>query len=219
LPSVASGFRVPTRNCGLDFFAASTVTAARRPHRHAHGLPYRHARTAEGRHSRRFLSGNPESPARGRGQAFFDSSPGQLKTLDSVSVRNSGAMLPYSSTARNDGPRHFPGRTELRRVAPGQLKTLDSGSSPGWRLGVSATEPIPAALSNCRPPARGRGQAWHLDSGIQAGMTTLRTGSLFTRPPTSKMPSRKNNPIDLIFIVHFGKIFLNSPLNPRNSPC
>ena len=31
-----------------------------------------------------------------------------IKTLDSVSVRNIVATLPYSSTARNDGPGHFP---------------------------------------------------------------------------------------------------------------
>ena len=34
---------------------------------------------------------------------------------------------------------------------------------PEWRLSVSATKPIPAALSNCHP--------WRLDSRVQAGMT------------------------------------------------
>ena len=75
-----------------------------------------------GRHSRRFLSGNPES------LLFVACSPGQLKhapahergTLDSVSVRNIVATLPYSSTARNDGPGHFPhGKADFRAGAGG----------------------------------------------------------------------------------------------------
>ena len=85
--------------------------------------PRRHARTAEGRHSRRLLSGNPES------LLFVACSSVQLKpalahergTLDSVSEENIVATLPYSSTARNDGPRHFPalaGARFARRVAP-----------------------------------------------------------------------------------------------------
>jgi len=84
-------------------------------------------------------------------------------------VRNSGATLPYSSTARNDGPLHCAGRSRFphrhagtaegrhsRRLlsgnpeslvdsSSGQLKTLDSGSSPEWRLSVSAAKPIPVA--------------------------------------------------------------------------
>ena len=40
--------------------------------------------------------------------AFGGHARAQLKTLDSVSVRNIVATLPYSSTARNDGPGHFP---------------------------------------------------------------------------------------------------------------
>ena len=43
----------------------------------------------------------------GGGGLLFDSARGQLKTLDSVSVRNIVATLPYSSTARNDGPGIF----------------------------------------------------------------------------------------------------------------
>ena len=50
------------------------------------------------RHARDLLSGRPES------LLLVDSAPAQLKTLDSVSVRNIVATLPYSSTARNDGP-------------------------------------------------------------------------------------------------------------------
>ena len=58
-----------------------------------------------------------------------------IKTLDSVSVRNIVATLPYSSTARNDGPGHFPAlaggstvttvRAASRRYR--YLNTLDSG--------------------------------------------------------------------------------------------
>ncbi|MDD9821402.1 MAG: hypothetical protein OXU98_00700, partial [Gammaproteobacteria bacterium] len=47
-----------------------------------------------------------------------------IKTLDSVSVRNSGATLPYSSTARNDGPGIFRSSPAFRAVAPAEkIKT------------------------------------------------------------------------------------------------
>ena len=87
------------------------------------------------RHSRRFLSGNPES--------FFDSSRCQLKTLDSVSVGNKVATLPYSSTARNDGPRRFPGiagpRARPLNTSPPQcfkrgLRTWRVGGLRVWRF-------------------------------------------------------------------------------------
>ena len=81
------------------------------------------------RHARSPLSGRPAS--------LLSSIPRRpnIKTLDSVSVRNSGATLPYSSTARNDGPRHLPALAGGSTVTAARaysrryryLKTLDSG--------------------------------------------------------------------------------------------
>ena len=67
-----------------------------------------------------------------------------IKTLDSVSVRNIVATLPYSSTARNDGPGHFPA---ARNGGPLRARLTDCGRGGwgdygrgGWGPGVTVEE-------------------------------------------------------------------------------
>jgi len=132
--AVLPNYHPPARGRGQAWRLDSRGTLTRHARVLLSGRTHCHAATAPSLRRCRLTAtpataGVQSPPLGGGGRLLVDSAPGQLKTLDSVSVRNIVATLPYSSTARNDGPSHRRGRGRyallLRRLA--ELPSLASG--------------------------------------------------------------------------------------------
>ena len=103
---------------------------------HQHNQIRRHQRKKNHANHRTTAKHNQKPPTNSsggnRGRRYR-----QIKTLDSVSVRNIVATLPYSSTARNDGPGHFPALAGAAGPVRARLTDCGRGRGRAGRSGGS----------------------------------------------------------------------------------